>query len=138
MKKTRELVSMVDYVVQCYEMGDEHPNPSDAFYQTYLYAKFLKQPLTLGMFVPCDDEGNVLEEPIETIGGVELYAKTYNQALDKVVFDGFEVSYDGVNLITVSKDDVYIEFYTNHIMSNGMQIKSISDLCGYGLKYYEQ
>lgn len=27
------------------------------------YATFLKQHLTLGMFVPCDADGNVLEEP---------------------------------------------------------------------------
>lgn len=27
------------------------------------YAKFLKTPLNLGMFVPCDSDGNVLEEP---------------------------------------------------------------------------
>ena len=27
------------------------------------YAKFLKQPLKLEMFVPCDENGNVLEEP---------------------------------------------------------------------------
>lgn len=27
------------------------------------YAKFLKQPLTLGMFVPCDEDDNVLEDP---------------------------------------------------------------------------
>ena len=27
------------------------------------YAKFLKQPLKLGMFIPCDEDGNVLEEP---------------------------------------------------------------------------
>lgn len=29
----------------------------------YNYAKFLKQPLKLEMFVPCDENGNVLEEP---------------------------------------------------------------------------
>jgi hypothetical protein len=27
------------------------------------HANFLKQPLTLSMFVPCDDDGNVLEKP---------------------------------------------------------------------------
>lgn len=28
------------------------------------YAKFLKQPIELWMFVPCDEDGNVLEEPM--------------------------------------------------------------------------
>ena len=27
------------------------------------YAEFLKQPLKLEMFIPCDENGNVLEEP---------------------------------------------------------------------------
>ena len=27
------------------------------------YANFLKQPLKLEMFFPCDDDGNILEEP---------------------------------------------------------------------------
>jgi len=34
-----------------------------AFSRCYEYANILKEPLTLGMFVPCDLEGNVLEDP---------------------------------------------------------------------------
>ena len=67
------------------------------------YAKFLKQPLKLEMFVPCDEDGNVLGEP-------EIYSqwvrenfndeleneerinqcKDYHQAKEKVLFEGFE------------------------------------------------
>ena len=67
------------------------------------YAKFLKQPLKLEMFVPCDDNENVLGEP-------EIYSqwvrenfndeleneerinqcKDYHQAKEKVLFEGFE------------------------------------------------
>lgn len=67
------------------------------------YADFLKQPLKLEMFVPCNDEGNVLEEP-------EIYSqwvrekfndgleneqqinecKKYHQAKERVLFKGFE------------------------------------------------
>jgi len=32
-------------------------------YRRSKYDEFLEQPLTLGMFVPCDLDGNVLEEP---------------------------------------------------------------------------
>ncbi len=69
------------------------------------YANFLKQPLKLEMFVPCDDEGNVLEEPYlkswhndncyckrcedEIISYNYLMAK-FEQAKEKVLFEGFE------------------------------------------------
>jgi hypothetical protein len=42
------------------------------------------------MFVPVGEDGRVLEEPIESIGGVELYAETYQKAKEKVLFDGFK------------------------------------------------
>ena len=35
------------------------------------YSKFLQRPLTLGMFMPCDLEGNVLEEPESLMGFYE-------------------------------------------------------------------
>ena len=64
------------------------------------YKNFLKQPLTLGMFVPCDEEGNVLEEPIYPSkfrtgvyphsGGVlkkyEIKLEQYQQAKERVLF----------------------------------------------------
>ena len=36
---------------------------AEKFVKCVNYANFLKKPLELGMFVPCDLEGNVLEEP---------------------------------------------------------------------------
>lgn len=63
------------------------------------YAKFLSQPLTLYMFVPCDDEGNVLEEPKITqiakfqtpTKSFEDYQRIYNEAKSKVLFEGFKM-----------------------------------------------
>ena len=64
------------------------------------YAKFLKQPLKLEMFVPCDENGNVLEEPQMRpernsfdeedmdYDAQELY--DYIKAKEKVLFEGFE------------------------------------------------
>ena len=39
------------------------------------YAKFLKQPLKLEMFVPCDDNGNILGEPKKTNYQVDVNTK---------------------------------------------------------------
>lgn len=60
------------------------------------YADFLKQPLTLGMFVPCDADGNVLEE-VKCNKECEscdcMYEHDlYQEAKDKVLFEGFELS----------------------------------------------
>ena len=92
-----KLISMTDFVLQI-----EKHKPFEPFKEavdTYIerfwlinkYANFLKQPLTLGMFVPCDEKWNVLEEPIEQIGGVELYSKRYNEAKESVLFEGFSL-----------------------------------------------
>lgn len=61
------------------------------------YAKFLKQPLELWMFVPCDEQGNVLEEPAVEFfdsGNIEKdcndyaqYFDNYKEAKERVLFE---------------------------------------------------
>jgi len=52
------------------------------------YAQFLQKPLTLGMFVPCDEYGNIIEykEPYEDGTNIKYY-----EARSRVLFAGFEV-----------------------------------------------
>jgi len=52
------------------------------------YANFLSQKLELWMFVACDENGNVLEEPKYPCHD-SLYTE-YDLALSKVIFEGFE------------------------------------------------
>jgi len=61
----------------------------------YKYANLLKQPLELCMFVPCSEDGNVLEHPNYIKG--ERTSQFYNdkmdeykQAKDRCLFDRFE------------------------------------------------
>lgn len=67
------------------------------------YAQFLKQPLKLEMFVPCDENhGGVLKKPcdeeLEKFKGLQYgdfdcnytYLFDYNQAKEKVLFEGFD------------------------------------------------
>lgn len=65
------------------------------------YDNFLKQHLNLGMFAPCDEDGNVLIEPdhsmyftATTIGEDKYYNDVYdyNQAKDKVLFENTPIS----------------------------------------------
>ena len=78
------------------------------------YANFLKQPLKLEMFVPIDQNGNILEEPkmIEKQLGFEEveidydYAEVevYKKAKEKVLFEGIEFRKNGgVNFLTIKE-----------------------------------
>lgn len=111
---------------------------SRRFYLVSKYAKFLKQPLTLEKFVPCDDEGNVLEEPDIQIGGVEKYSGKYQQAKERVLFKGFY----SVDENTVSNGEIEITFgnlitlmiHRNHGSEGITKEKMfIEDLIEYGL-----
>jgi hypothetical protein len=64
----------------------------------YKYANFLKQPLELWMFIPCDENGNVLEIPHyfeptseKEIGDYDELVYQYQIAKDRVLFNGFEI-----------------------------------------------
>lgn len=122
--KEMKLISMTDFVSL-----NEMINYSDYWFRviTLNYAKFLSQPLTLGMFIPCVD-GVPIEEPIQTekneFGGAfasieeqaELYSlmEQYQQAKEKVLFEGFEINgkYLESNLIALSIESIKHEKYT--------------------------
>ena len=76
----------------------EWENKCQGFDKIINYAKFLKQPLKLEMFVPCDEDGDILEEPEDyeqrlpnmmTEYNDEIYR--YEQSKEKVLFEGFEL-----------------------------------------------
>ena len=86
-----KLISMTAFVLER-EMSDK--TIMKRFVEICDYANFLNQHLTLGMFVPCDEDGNVLEQPtaknsLNTIDH-DLRLMNYKEAKDKVLFEGFE------------------------------------------------
>ena len=104
-----ELLSMTDFVLeQINKIGSiKSPNYINSHFECLSsikkYAHFLKQPLKLEMFVPCDEEGNVLEKPISpkyfdptepVPEEVEQEFYNYDKAKVKVLFEGFEVFED--------------------------------------------
>lgn len=82
------------------------------------YANFLKQPLKLEMFIVCDENGTVLEEPerrCKLIGFDEQHydfddeeLKIYCEAKEKVLFKGFEVK-DYYAEYTGENEMIYID-----------------------------
>ena len=55
-------ISMTDFVLEQSEVL-KHKDDCEFAYLVRKYATFLKQPLKLEMFMPCDEKGNILQEP---------------------------------------------------------------------------
>ncbi|WP_278380598.1 hypothetical protein [Chryseobacterium arthrosphaerae] len=100
------------------------------------YANFLKQSLSLGMFVPVDENGTVLKEPKNyiswkslehndgtsaTTAGFEEYAE-YQKAEKHCMFEGFKVDYNGyskVRIVASYDPSIELSFNKNDLLPAG-------------------
>ena len=87
---------MTSFVLQQANYTDVS-NISEKYATIWNYANFLKQPLKLEMFVPCDDEGNVLD-PSDAFRSCEK-GFVYSTAKERVLFTGFNCNEDLSKLI---------------------------------------
>jgi hypothetical protein len=113
---------MIDFVLESQRFKEDSDT---AIFKVTNYANFLKQPLNLGMFIPCDEDGNVLKEPEEndTIYDIEverdIYECDYNrfdndvflykQAKERVLFEGFEVK-SHTMVVTIYDNEKYLNW----------------------------
>ena len=115
-----ELISMTDFIIDSHEKCISNSSKS------YDYALFLKQFLEIWMFVPCDDDGNVLEEPnpFYDFDTQDYYylCQEYQKAKEKVLFEGFEVKKNTVKIAYNS----WLEFHFFNF-SNGNKEVNIID-----------
>ncbi|MBB6370010.1 hypothetical protein [Chryseobacterium shigense] len=129
---SHKLIPMTDFVIEYYA------NEGYADLQTLRlmknYANFLRLPLTLGMFVPVDPNGNVLKEPRNytawksldhnavkrnDIAGFEEHIH-YQEAEKKCLFEGFIIAYNGysvVRIVASYDQEVELSFNKNDLMS---------------------
>lgn len=104
-----KLISMTEFVLQekerFLELGKGNYDNSclvKSYDTVFNYAEFLSQPLTLGMFVPVDEEGRVWEAPKTCCSGRECgcmgqpinyfsreHLDKYYDLEEKVLFEGF-------------------------------------------------
>ena len=121
------------------------------------YANFLKQPLKLEMFVPCDEDGDVLEEPkIEeeyvderTTQIFAQYQYDLDKAKEKVLFEEFNLNQKDFSklesIFCLTKECFQITFFTKEkgcFMDNlktnkTYEIKTIEDLIQFELELSE-
>jgi hypothetical protein len=100
-----KLISMTDFVLEQHGFSDTEvrlntPFANERFRERVSnYANFLKQPLKLEMFVPCDEDGDVLEKPIkenftDETGFVNnaffIETNDYLKAEENILFKDFE------------------------------------------------
>jgi len=161
--KTQKLIPLLDYVLKVQENEPKPKNFSDfgqipdykktGYDLIQNYAKFLSQPLKLSMFVTCDGEGNVLEEPLETDiflsnDEEEVYeyeVSEYNKAKSNVLFEGFEVKYfnyggsdvDKNSSFELTNKDVQVCIYKSQPDYFIWNYKTIQDLAKHGLTLTE-
>lgn len=111
-----KLIPMTDFVL------NETNRPTtlaESFKICVSYAQFLKQTLKLEMFIPCDEDGNILEEPDDFKyfmqdnelgayeGEQELECIAYLKAKRKVLFEGFEI-YNKKSSIEIIHNKKYV------------------------------
>ena len=155
------LVSMTDFVLKQNKILETYVNHlrRPLFEKIVNYATFLKQPLKLEMFVPCDNDEEILKP--QYIAGKEVIynelveefimdkVKEYNEAKAKVLFEGFNLNQKDFSklesIFCLTKECFQITFFTKEkgcFMDNlktnkTYEIKTIEDLIQYNLQLTE-
>jgi hypothetical protein len=98
---SHKLIPMTTFVIEYYS------NEGYADLQTLKlmknYANFLKKPLHLGMFVPVDENGNVLKEPKNYTSWKALEHNSKGETSDTTVFEEYR-TYQAAELLCLFKD----------------------------------
>ena len=103
----KNLISMTDYVLETANSKDLMETPLQKLNKHFTYANFLKQPLELWMFVPCDEDGNVLEEPEPTVMWTPRI-QHYQQAKERCLFKNFEFVEETEHYFHLKEKGIYV------------------------------
>ena len=113
-----KLTSMINFVkkqgnigMEIQSIGHQQSDRARRFYLIQKYADFLLENLKKGMFIPCDEFDNILEDPCkhnqycaDSCQG--RCQEEYNQAEDHVLFKGFKVVHIPKNGGSVYSDSI--------------------------------
>lgn len=146
--ESHRLISMTQFVLEYYS----HEGYADLHTLELMnnYANFLKKPLTLGMLVPIDPEGNILKEPRnysiwkelkhnngegDVTAGFEQH-RIYQLAERRLLFEGFKIAYNGysvVRVVAAYNENIELSFRKNDLMS--ASFSDIESLTGFNEIY---
>ena len=133
-----KLIPMTDYVI---EQIHKRESIGQCWLSVTKYAQFLKQPIKLEMFLPCDKDGNILQEPTDQYNTPQYYEAEmfeYQNAQEKVIFKNVNrrrLYSEGTFALDVSgKQIAHYKSKPNYWV--GMD-KNIEDLCGMELELKE-
>jgi len=142
----KNLIDLRTYVLE--QKTPHKLDKIEAFDNIKNYAKFLSMPLELKMFLPVDDEGNFLEEPVENdfkdstgfISNVFFIEMTeYKKALSEVIFEGFEVksktAFNNGYEFVVDKNEIFYPYWKNPVLGWELSkgLRNIEDLIKFNL-----
>lgn len=154
-KTPMKLIGMTDFVLEQLNEQNSRTVPiRTVLNRLENYANFLKQPLKLGMFVPTDEAGNVLEEPEKLKERLKIfhpnhsvpynginttlgyYITKYKQAKERVLFEGFELVSENYHIF-VQSDKLDIRFSKKDKSIDSFRFKYIEDLTSRNLTLTE-
>lgn len=142
-----KLISMTEFIIQQQSNLGIGGNTYQCFTEKVTaYANFLKQPLTLWMFIPFDEDGNVFNgRPLSSASGQEWdrwekEQSIFKQEKERVLFGGFHVIGVGEDYyhIQLKNANLWIVFYNGKIcleysFNEETIIYTIEDLIEYNL-----
>lgn len=133
-KELKRQVPLSEYVIRLAEEANNDPKytPLEAissYWKVVDYTRFIKHEITLGMFVPVDEDGNILQDPNKPrpicrdcadghgtcdIDGLncdpDKRKEQYQQALNNVIFEGFEASDNGEHILLTTQDGTELTY----------------------------
>ena len=133
-----KLISMTDFVLQL-DVSTNKSSYENDFDKLIRYANFIKQPLTLGMFIPCDENNEIIIERhyqyFDNENEHQDYLKTFEIAKSKVLFNGFNSALNSENCqISVINNSFRASIiYEKYYPSQQEKVKKIEDLIPYNL-----
>lgn len=135
-----KLISMTDFILQTKNdfVYSENAKYEENFKQIVNYAEFLKQPLTLGMFIPVDKHGNITEPlkgccsgadcgcmgmPVNVSSREEM--DEVLEAESRVFFKGFRLMEGGLPCTVINDDGkrFYLGGVYNHTIEDKISHK---------------
>ena len=130
-----------DYVIEQQNRGlFVNENVSDKLYLCYNFANLTNRAPRLGDFIPCDEDGNVLEKPYSLSYYSDICGYQHGQnkiaqykaALDRVIFKGdWEVEEVGEHYIFLKSKGIILQWKISvqkFINERGQPINRIEDL----------